>query len=295
VKTDPINTCTNEQIGATYLRKYGYLTNTKSSGDAEESTVESLKRFQRMFDLPESTSFDSTTVQKMKQPRSGNIDCPTKLGKDNSSECNFVPLKNLFTYSVMQYSKKLGDEGVDNVLEMAFAAWCLSDFLCFEKTQLKSDADIRIHFVAGPQHNFDGKWDSCSGSGTTISYTKSHLSSDIYFDDHESWAIITSDDEVDLLSVAIHEIGYALGLPHSKNNASVMYPIFDAPRHKPLDTLPKEDILALGNLYSHLEFKNEVRCKCVKITDIPGKPNKPDGTCTGQCAKDLEEALNDRG
>ena len=32
VKTDPINTCTNEQIGATYLRKYGYLTNTKSSG-----------------------------------------------------------------------------------------------------------------------------------------------------------------------------------------------------------------------------------------------------------------------
>ena len=36
-----------------------------------------------------------------------------------------------------------------------------------------------------------------------------------------------------------------------------MYPIFDAPRHKPLDTLPKEDILALGNLYSHLEFKNE--------------------------------------
>ena len=38
------------------------------------------------------------------------------------------------------------------------------------------------------------------------------------------------------------------------------------------------------------------KCECPTcITDIPGRPNKPDGVCTGKCAEDLEESLNDRG
>jgi hypothetical protein len=292
VKTDQINLCTNEQIGSSYLKKYGYLADTTLSEDARESTEESLKSFQRFLDLPESDSFDSATVGKMKQPRSGNIGCLTKQRKDNSSGCNVTPQKSVFTYSVLQYSKTLNDEDIDNIIKSAFAAWCLPDFLCFKEAKLKSDTDIKIYFVAGPQNNFDGKWDPCSGSGATVSYTKSLLSGEIYFDDHESWALSSSDDGVDLLSVAIHEIGYAIGLPHSNNNASSMYPIFDAPRHTP----HQEDVIALGKLYGNLPFKDAVYCNCTgaPITDIPGKPNKPDGTCTGQCAKDLEESLNDR-
>ena len=99
------------------------------------------------FDLPESGSFDSATVGKMKQPRSGNIDCLTKQGNDNSSKCNITPQKSVFTYSVMQYSKTLKDEDVDNITRLAFDTWCLADFLCFKETQLKFDADIKIYFV----------------------------------------------------------------------------------------------------------------------------------------------------
>jgi len=61
-----------------------------------------------------------------------------------------------------------------------------------------------------------------------------------------------SSQGVDLLSVAIHEIGYAIGLSPSNNNASVMYPIFDTPRH----TRKDEDTNALGMLYGNLAFKD---------------------------------------
>ena len=33
----------------------------------------------------------------------------------------------------------------------------------------------------------------------------------------------------------------------------------------------------------------------VAITDIPGKPNAKNGTCTGKCLEETNESLNDRG
>ena len=40
---------------------------------------------------------------------------------------------------------------------------------------------------------------------------------------------------IDLLSVAIHEIGHVIGLPPSNISGSVMYPIFDQQRHELYD------------------------------------------------------------
>ena len=37
---------------------------------------------------------------------------------------------------------------------------------------------------------------------------------------------------IDLLSVAIHEIGHVIGLPQSNISKSVMYPIFDQQKHE---------------------------------------------------------------
>ena len=42
-------------------------------------------------------------------------------------------------------------------------------------------------------------------------------------------------------------------------------------------------------MYTYIIFLFTVNCKCkVQITDIPGRPNKPDGVCTGKCAEELE-------
>ena len=54
---------------------------------------------------------------------------------------------------------------------------------------------------------------------------------------------------VDLLSVAIHEIGHVIGLPPSNMSGSVMYPIFDQQRHE----LYKQDNEDLKKLFENIK------------------------------------------
>ena len=54
---------------------------------------------------------------------------------------------------------------------------------------------------------------------------------------------------IDLLSVAIHEIGHVIGLPQSNISESVMYPIFEQERHE----LYKEDREAVKKLFENIK------------------------------------------
>ena len=130
----------------------------------------------------------------MKQPRSGNVGCLSNSENGASSDCNIIPQKNDYTYSIMKYSKMLKNEDVDKIIQKAFSngrSWCLPDVVCFNDTDLNDNADIKIYFERGPANDLDGKWDSCSGSGTTVSYTN-RMSGEIYFDDHENWTLNSS-------------------------------------------------------------------------------------------------------
>lgn len=49
------------------------------------------------------------------------------------------------------------------------------------------------------------------------------IAGDLHFDEAENWNI---GEEVDLFSVAIHELGHALGLGHSDVPGAVMYPYY---------------------------------------------------------------------
>ena len=54
---------------------------------------------------------------------------------------------------------------------------------------------------------------------------------------------------IDLLSVAIHEIGHVIGLPPSNISGSVMYPIFDQQRHE----LYERDHEAVKKLFENIK------------------------------------------
>ena len=129
----------------------------------------------------------------MKQPRSGNVGCLSNSENGASSDCNIIPQKNDYTYSIMKYSKILKREDVDEIIQKAFSrdSWCLEGVVCLKGTNLNENADIKIYFERGPANDFDGKWDSCSGIGTTVSYTN-RMSGEIYFDDHENWSLNSS-------------------------------------------------------------------------------------------------------
>lgn len=68
------------------------------------------------------------------------------------------------------------------------------------------------------------------------------IAGDMHFDDDENWRI---GEEVDVFTVALHEAGHALGLGHSDNPNSVMYPYY-----RRVTALAEEDIAAIREIYA---------------------------------------------
>lgn len=55
---------------------------------------------------------------------------------------------------------------------------------------------------------------------------------------------------VDFLSVAVHELGHSLGLAHSPDYSSIMFPYYKGPAEA--TTLKYDDIMGMYELYSEL-------------------------------------------
>ena len=84
---------------------------------------------------------------------------------------------------------------------------------------------IDMRFVRGKYNISDGL-----GGRRGAAYYPLH-GGDIFFDDAEEWSLVAYDSnksifsrETNLMKVAIHELGHALGLEHSKKNTSLMEP-----------------------------------------------------------------------
>jgi hypothetical protein len=66
----------------------------------------------------------------------------------------------------------------------------------------------------------------------------------LHFDDEERW-VDSATRDVDLLTVAAHEIGHTLGLAHSNDRSALMYASYSGPRR----SLSEDDIAGVQSLY----------------------------------------------
>ncbi|MCC6567635.1 MAG: matrixin family metalloprotease [Anaerolineales bacterium] len=131
------------------------------------------------------------------------------------------------------------------VVRQAFAVWAQSTPLTFTEVAGSSQADIVIGWAEGEHGDgdpFDGSGDVLAHASFPNPYEDRQVF--LHFDDAERW--VNSDTRnVDLLTVAAHEIGHTLGLAHSDDPNALMYPSYSGPHR----FLGNDDIAGAQSLY----------------------------------------------
>ena len=166
-----------------------------------------------------------------------------------------ITLQNL-TYKIENFSSDLTREAITNTIKRALQMWSNVSQLTFTPVSTpKVEADINIRFVSG-NHGDNYPTD---GPGNELAHAfypsdNKGLAGDVHFDDDETFAI-NGGPGVDLLWLAVHELGHSLGLEDSNNPKAVMYGYYT--RYRPNLQLSRGDIKGIQKLYGKLHY---IRC-----------------------------------
>ncbi|CAF3933084.1 unnamed protein product [Rotaria sp. Silwood2] len=300
----------SEQDYYRYLEQYGYtpkLENRLLSVSGKSSANEGIKTFQRLYKLPETGVLDEPTKQLMQRARCGNPDIgilnakkrTINDGKLRSSPSNQGRLANInepedyVTYEktwptkhlkwfIVEYPKQQkhikSHEDIRRIINQAFSDWEKHSGLTFEMAKTKEAANFRIKFFSNDHEDgypFDGQ-------GATLAHAFYPKSGDIHFDDDEYFTddYTNKNDQYTLRLVAAHEIGHALGLSHSFEENSLMFPVYQ--QFDSNYSISNDDKEGIQSLYGKADEKSAVTTNLSPITSTRSSDVLPkDNWCSG--------------
>ncbi|XP_066506526.1 matrix metallopeptidase 30 [Hoplias malabaricus] len=213
---------TEDQEAAEAYLKHFYSNASASSSSGRRVHVQDfetiLKQMQEFFGLEVTGKLDTNTVKMMKKPRCGVSDV-ARFGHFQGSP---KWQKKTVTYRITEYTPDLSQKEVDTAITQAFRLY--SDVIPLDFKQIYSGtADIMILFKAG----YHGDFYPFDGPSGVLAHAMSpgpEEGGDTHFDEAERWTL--SSAGVNLLLVAAHEFGHALGLDHSRDPSALMYPTY---------------------------------------------------------------------
>ncbi len=220
---------------------------TAEPGHFDDVTVEALKHYQAFHRLPITGRLDEETVAQMSLPRCGFPDIPdVKNVSRFVAQGNKWPKKDL-TYGFQNFTPDLSAQDVRTAIAAAFNLWSQVTPLTFREIDISSNPDIRILFVRG-DHGDGSVFD---GVGNVLAHAffpppnGGALAGDTHFDDAETWSVTIPVRGIDLVTVAAHEFGHALGLAHSQVREALMAPTYRGARR----FLAQDDINGIRAIY----------------------------------------------
>ncbi|XP_056612454.1 collagenase 3 [Triplophysa dalaica] len=249
-----------EALAKQYLRRYygmsAGLQRARTSSDTQYE--EKIGEMQKFFRLEVTGQLDDDTVELMKMARCGVPDVAeyNHFPRDLKWETTNV------TFRILNYTPDLKKTDVDRALRNAFNVWSDVTPLRFKKLH-EGNADIMISFGAKEHGDFN-PFDGPEGLLAHAYPPGKGIGGDTHFDEDETW---TKDDHAfNLFLVASHEFGHALGMAHSSDPGSLMYPVYSYAKTYPLS---EDDIKGIQSLYGPNPNQRKVKPK-------PDAPNKCD-------------------
>jgi len=160
---------------------------------------------------------------------------------------NFAPVTKWnhldLTYTFLNGTADIAGDEERQAVREAMAIWEAKSPLTFTQVNAES-ADIDISWATG-DHGDGYPFD---GTGGVLAHTFYPSDGRMHFDDAEQWTTAvrsTTGQPIDLVTVAAHELGHAIGLGHSEDPAALMYPYYTT-SHRYLGS---DDVNGVASLY----------------------------------------------
>jgi peptidoglycan hydrolase-like protein with peptidoglycan-binding domain len=228
------------------MRPVGAEPMPAKAGEFDDRTENALKMYQAFNKLPVTGQLDQNTLERMQRRRCGFPD----VGAPGVGE--FVAQGNKWTtnslrYGFVEFTSDLTQAQIRDAISTALSYWAAVTPLTFSEIPNASNPEIRIRFVTG-DHGDGSPFDGGGGVLAHAFYPPPNggdIAGDTHFDDAENWSVNLPPSGIDLVTVAAHEFGHALGLNHSPVNDALMYAYYGGPHR----FLHQDDIDGIQSIY----------------------------------------------
>ncbi|XP_007905948.1 matrix metalloproteinase-23-like [Callorhinchus milii] len=160
------------------------------------------------------------------------------------------------TYKIVQFPSTLSKYDTRKGISTAFGIWSNVSPLTFAEVHGRRNADIKLGFYTFEHSDcWSTMLHPCfDGRNGELAHAFLPPVGEIHFDNHDAWILgkarFDRNQGVwlnDLIQVAAHEIGHALGLMHSQNQNSLMHPSITYTGQR---DVTQDDISGIQQLYA---------------------------------------------